>query len=142
MGMTAMIASTAMSVMGSIQQGKAAKAAANYNVAIANRNAGIARQQAAADAESQQRDARHKLGAMRAAYGASGITAEGSPIDVLESSAAMAELDKQNILYKGELRAMGYADEAALEKTRGNNAMNSAYMKAGSSLLTGFTKGF
>jgi hypothetical protein len=45
-------------------------------------------------------------------------------------------------MYKGELRAMGYTDEANLENTRGKNAMNSAYMKAGSSLLTGFTKGF
>jgi hypothetical protein len=46
MGATAMIFSTAMSVVGSIQQGQAAKKAANYNASIAERNAGIARQQA------------------------------------------------------------------------------------------------
>jgi hypothetical protein len=32
---------------------------------------------------------------------------------------------------------MGYADEANLEQTRGKNAMNEAYGRAGSSLLMG-----
>lgn len=137
-----MIASTAMSVIGSIQQGQAAKKAANYNASVATRNADIARQQAQADASAQDRDARMRMGAIKSSYGASGITNEGSPLDVLEASATAAELDKQNIMYKGELRAMGYTDEANLENTRGKNAMSEAYGRAGSSILTGISKGY
>lgn len=140
MGATTQIAATAMQVVGSIQQGRAAQQSSNYNAAIAVRNEGIARDQAQADAAASSRAANSHMGAMRAAYGASGVTMDGSPLDVLESSATLAELDKQNILYKGELKAMGYHDEAMLENQRGKNAVNQSYMNAGSNLITGLSK--
>lgn len=130
-------ASTALAAVSAISQAQQAKATGEYNAAIGARNAGIAREQAARDAEAQHRGAVRAIGAARAAYGASGVTLEGSPLDVLESSAAEAELDRQNILYKGELRAMGYGETAALDLSRGKAAARSGYAQAGSAILMG-----
>jgi hypothetical protein len=135
-----MLAATAMSAIGGIAQGQQAKSAHNYNAQIAERNAVAARQQASADAAAQQRHARQVLGAARANYGASGVTLEGSPLDVLEMSAANAELDRQNILYKGSLRAMGYESDADMERMQGRSAQAAGYTRAASSVLTGTYK--
>lgn len=131
---------TVVSVMGVLNQGQQAKQAAEYNAAVARNNAIAARQQAAANAAAQERKSRQQIGAMRAAYGASGVGLEGSPIDVLENSAAMAELDRQNILYAGTLKAQGYESTAGQELMRGENAVTSSYFAAGSALLSGMGK--
>lgn len=134
------VAGTAMSVIGALNQGQQAKDAANYNAQVANNNAIASRQQAEANAAAQQRRARQQIGAARAGYGASGITMEGSAMDILESSAAMAELDRQNILYGGEIKSQGYQSTAGLELMRGENAETGSYFSAGSALLTGMGK--
>jgi hypothetical protein len=65
---------TVMSAQAQREQGEAAKEAADYNAGIARRNAQISLDQADMDAEAQQRDAPRHMGAMRADYGAAGIT--------------------------------------------------------------------
>jgi len=134
------IAGTAMAVIGTLQQGQQASAAAGYNAAVARNNAAASQQQAAANAASQERKARLQIGAMRAGYGASGINLEGSPMDVIESSASLAELDRQNILYGGAIKSQGYESTAGLELMRGENAVTSSYFGAGSALLSGGAK--
>jgi hypothetical protein len=129
-----------MSLFGALSGGQQANSAAKYNAAVANNNAIADRQQAAANAADQQRKARIQIGSMRAGYGASGVGLEGSPMDVLEQSAAMAELDRQNILYGGEVRARGYESTAGLELMQGKNAVKGSIFSAGSSLLTGMGK--
>lgn len=131
------LASGAISAVGALSSGRQQQQASEYNAEIARRNAVAARQQAAANAEAQQRKARMQIGSMRAAYGASGVGLEGSPLDILESSAMMAELDRQNILYGGELSAIGYESNAGLELMRGENAVTGSYFGAASSLLSG-----
>lgn len=130
-------AATAMSALGSISQGDAGHAAGRYNQAIEMRNATIARQQAKSAADQQQADARKRIGAMRAGYAASGVTMDGSPLDALSSSAAEAELDRQNILYRGELAAIGAEDSAALYGMQARNARTQGYVGAASALLSG-----
>lgn len=132
---------TAFQVIGAISGASAEKRAANYNAAAAERNAVVSRQNAAADAELQSREARRRIGAARAGYGASGVAIEGSPLDVLETSAAEAEMDKLNILYKGELQAMGYEDTAALSRSRAKDAGTAGLFKAGSAVLSGAQAG-
>ena len=131
---------TAFSVIGALNQGRQANDAAQYNAAVANNNAIAARQQAEANAAAQQRKARLQIGSMRASYGASGVGLEGSPLDVIEQSAAMAELDRQNILYGGQLKSQGYQATAGLELMRGEAAVTGSYFNAGSALLTGMGK--
>jgi hypothetical protein len=135
-----LIAGAAMSAIGALSAASAQKNAADYNADVAKRNALIARQQASANEAAQRRDASRALGKMRAGYGASGVVgSEGTPLDVLEDSVATAELDALNIRYSGELEAMGYQDEARLQKMRGKAAMREGYFKAGSAILGGMS---
>ena len=124
------------SAVGAIQQGQAASAAASANAQIAQRNATLARATAAQDAAAQDRQNRQRLGAIAANIGASGVAAAGTPIDILAESARQGELDKQTILFRGELRALGFQDNAALERNRGANARRTGFFRAGSALLS------
>ena len=135
-----MVAGAVMSAVSSIQQGQAAKAAAQHNADMMRMRAQASRQQAQFNAEQQQRQAHKQIGAMAAGYGASGITLEGSPLDVLEESASAAERDKQAILYRGELAAWGYGNEATLDEFSGANAQRAGYFGAASSILGGAGK--
>lgn len=131
-------ASAVVSAIGAIQQGKAAKDAANYNAAIAEQNAAISRSNAAAEAGQIDRENYLRLGAIRAAQGhTGGVSGEGSVLDVLGDVAAQGELEKQQALYQGELAARGYSNTAALDRFSGKAAQRASYFKAGSELLAG-----
>lgn len=132
-----MVVGTLVSAVGAIQQGQAAAAAARTNAEIADRNAKVARATAAQDAETKDRENRLRLGAIIANYGASGVSMAGTPLDVLGDSARQAEFEKQTILYKGDLRAMGFEDSASLDRANAKAAKRAGYFKAGSALLSG-----
>jgi hypothetical protein len=119
------------------EQGQAGARSAEYNAALMRRNAEIARQQTQLDLEQHQRDRVRQFGAIRAAVGASGVALEGSPLDILESAAIEAERDKQMIEYKGSLRAMGYYDNAAIERIAGSAAATRGVSSATAALLSG-----
>ena len=149
-----MAVGTAVSVIGAIQQGNAAKAAANFNAQVALQNqqiaeqdAQIAREQAALQANQADREGRLRLGKIRAAHGASGGAMEGSVLDVLGDVSAQNELEKQDVIFQGELQARsalnrgaGFANEAALETYRGKSAQTAGYLSAGRELLSGGRK--
>src|SRR5688572_29095657 len=106
------LASGAMSAIGAIQQGNAAAAAAEQNARYAEHNALVAERNRAtvlsqtdSEAAGQQRDNRRQLSQIRAAYGASGLALEGSPLDVLEDTALEQELDVSTIRYSGQIKA-------------------------------------
>lgn len=117
--------------IGSIYQGEANAAAANYNAQVAQQNAAIARQQGVAAVEAQQRDAARSQGRAIALYGASGVSGDsGSPLDVLADSARMAELDKLTLQYNAELRATGYDQQASLNFFKEKTSRTSGYINA------------
>lgn len=126
--------------MGAIAQGQSAAAAGRYNAQMADQNAIAAQEQATAAAAIQQEHAKKQIGATIAGYGASGVTMDGSPLDVLAESASSAERDKQNILYKGQLQAAGYTDQAQLDSAAASNAAASGYMSATGILAGGGAK--
>lgn len=147
----AQVAGTAMQVMGALQEGEETGRMYEYNAGRYGQMAGFARQKAgytrqagAANAEAQQRNANKAIGRIRGSIAASGITSDGSALDVLASSAASAELDRLNILHGAELQAlsseqeaMGYERSAELDRRRASYARESSWGKAGSALLTG-----
>lgn len=135
-------AAAAMTAASSIQQGRQAQASAQFNSDMMNRNATIARQQAAAEEEKHRRLGYMRQGAARAAYGASGVAMEGSPLDVLEQSAAQEELDALNIRYRGEIGAQSAEGQGQLSRMRGEAASQAGYMGAGSAILMGAAKAY
>lgn len=110
-----------VSAISSMRQASAAKDAAEFNAAVNRNNAITARQQAEADAKEQERDKRLRAGANRASLGGSGVSVEGSPLDVLGDIAAEEELDRLKILHNGELRATGFENNAQLDTMRANS---------------------
>lgn len=133
-----MAAGAAVGAMSAIQQGKIAKATGEYNARIGAQNAELARDEAQMLAKQHDREMYLRLGAVRAAQGKSGGAAgEGSVMDVLGDVAAQGELERQFIVYRGDLKARGMENTAALDEATGREAGRSSYLRAGSELLSG-----
>ena len=125
-----------VSVMGSVMGGIQGMQSANYNAKLASRNAEISKRQGELEAERLDRDGRRQRGAISAAYGANNIVGgEGSPLDVLENSFTIAELDKQNAKYNADIKAYGYNAEAAAQKQAGKTALTKGLFSAAGSAL-------
>lgn len=133
-----MMAGAAVSAYGAIQQGQAAKAAAQFNETVNTQNADLSRQEAADNARLQDRENYLRLGAIRAAQGeAGGAAGEGSVLDVIGMVAAQGEEERQRIVYAGELKARGFTNTATLDRFGGKQAVKNSYFKAGGELLGG-----
>jgi hypothetical protein len=136
---TLAIAGGIMSATGAIAQGNAARAAGEYNAQLAEQNAVLAQQQAAEEERRFRVGANKRLGAMRAAYSASGVTMEGSPMDVMEESMRTSEIDALTIRQGGRASASAYQSEAQLARMGGRTRQQAGYLSASSELLRGGT---
>ena len=133
----AALAGTAISAVGAIQQGKAAKKAAEYNAAVQRNQAIAARQKAEFDADRARAQAAALRSKQRTAFAKGGVALEGTPLLVLEQTAEAQELDAQAILYGGEVSATGYEAQAGLSEIEGAAAQQAGVFGAGATLLTG-----
>jgi len=134
------VASTAVGAVGAIQQGNAAKAAADYNAKLQEREATQRSKEANLHEEAQRRKNRQLLARQRAQLAESGIGFEAMGESLIEDSATMAELDALNIRYEGETQRRGLLAGANLSRMEGKNAQKAGYFKAGATLLSGGSK--
>lgn len=65
----------------------------------------------------------------------SGAELNGSPLDFLVDQGKQMELDRQMILYNGQVQANQYRHQAALARSQGSNALRNGYMGAATSIL-------
>lgn len=136
---TLLLAAAAMSAAGSVMQASAAKQAGEYNAQIAEQNALLAEQQAQEEERRFRINSRKQLGAMRAAYSASGVTLEGTPWDVIAESTYTAELDALTIREGGRASSSAYEAEARLQRLQGRQAERTGYVSAAADLARGGT---
>lgn len=88
------------------------------------------------EAERRTRiNAAKQLGQMRAAYGASGVTLEGTPLDVLQESASNAEMDSLNVRHQHALKSWALRRDAYSERVAAGNVRSAGTLRAVSSLL-------
>ncbi len=132
-----LIGGAALSGISAISQGVAANQAAQFNAKIAERNARLARANAQAEASIVKTQTDRKAGAARAAYGASGVTLEGSPLEVVSQIVADGELDRLTTLYQGNLEAAGFQTTAQVERASGRAALRAGVVNGASSFLLG-----
>jgi hypothetical protein len=133
-----MIAAAGISAATAVRQGQIAKASGNYNATINEQNAQITREETQMLARQHDREMLQRLGAIKAAQGkAGGAAGEGSVLDVLGDVAAQGELERQNIEYRGELKARGFQNTAALDRAAGRAANQGSYLRAGAELFAG-----
>lgn len=135
----ALVASTAISAVGAISSGNAAKSQADYQAKVAENNAITVGQQTAANVEAQDRDRRLRRGANFASAGASGVGIDSFG-DILQQNAALEQLDILTIQSEGLLQQQNFESEASLAKARGKSARTAGYIGAASSILGGASK--
>ncbi len=136
MAITALTAAAGIaSAVGTLASAKASANAANYNAQVAENNATYSRQIGAENERRQRVQNTKALGSIRAKYGASGITLDGSPSDVLAENAANAELEALMARHAGIVEAIGYKNTAALDRSRARSATTAGYLGAASDLL-------
>lgn len=84
-----------------------------FQAKINERDRVIALDQMWMDIHDQTKKNIAQFGQIRAAYGTSGLSLEGSPLDVLEAAAVETSLDTEKTLYTGEVVSAGLTDRAA-----------------------------
>jgi len=127
--------------MGTRQQGREARRAAEFNATALEGQARAASNQALREEESQRRAARMAIGRQAAAVGESGGGYGGSAGLLLEQSDVFAELDALNIRYGGQLRYNALKMQAAGERMSAPSRRQTG-MLAGAQLLTGVSKAY
>lgn len=137
------VAGSMTGAAGSLYQGQAQSDALQRAADIQRQNAALDIESSQANADRQMISANQKIGAATTGYAASGVTGDsGSAMDVLAASHANAELDKQNILHGGIVRATNYNNQAAMDETGAESAMKGSYLNAVSSIVMGGSKAF
>jgi len=150
--LAATIGSTALGVVGSIQQGKAANAAAKYNAQVARNNAQVQEWQAKdAEARGRTKELQHRqqvsqlIGRQRAVMAGNGVDVNlGSAVDLQADTASQGEFDALTIrsnaereAYAARVGASNYTAEAGLQIGQGKAAKQAGFMGAGTTLLSG-----
>lgn len=153
MALPILIASTAMSAVGAIQQGEAANDAAKANAQAMEYNAASDRAravQASAMAgikeDEQRRVGRSVVGEQLASSASAGA---GLNSDLLRQSIFNVESDAGAIRYDGALKSAGLNDQAAMgmfeasnTRKKGESAQTAGYLNAAGSLLNAGTSYF
>lgn len=149
-----MVASTAVSAIGAMQQADAqaqayrAKAQADeYNATVARNNAQMARDQANAKEEQLSRQQAQQRGQMMAALAQSNTGFDGTNSALIEQNDVLQRLDKLNVRYEGQTNSNSmlaqsdlYTMSANQNRANASAAEEAGMWNAGSSLLTGATK--
>jgi len=133
------------SVMEGKERAKAAQAQAQaqaqadrYNAQMSEQQAAYYRQKAKFEEGRFRRQSLRDLGKMRASYAAAGVELAGSPLDVLEEDAAIAEMDALLIRHDAEVKGTSLQNSARLDRysadsaiAQGNRAARSARILGG-----------
>ena len=138
------VASGVMGGVSAYQQGKAQEAQYEYqakvaqeNARIAQNNANLERQQGIEEARLQRMKSIQAVGKQQAAMAANGLDiTQGTPLDVIEDTAAMGELDSLQTRYNYERKALSYESQA----NNFNNQANLDYFAAQNAYSAGRTK--
>ena len=134
----ATVASSAVGAMGQMSAGDAAARAGYVNSMAQQQEARQALQAGATNAAQVQQDNERRIGALRAAQGASGITTDtGSSLNLMSDMAAQAEMRRQLTLYRGRSQYASRMGQAADTLTAGKDQQTASRIGAASSILSG-----
>ncbi len=140
-----------ISAYGSYQQGKAAKAEAKseaawhkYNADVNMQEARVREQRAAVEASDARKQAQRAMSSQRTAMSAAGIAMTGSPLQVMEESAANLERSILEVSRMGATEAQALRSQAGINlfqaqtaKIKGKNLQRAYYTQAAASTAKG-----
>ena len=133
----ALISGLGLSAAGSIAGGVAAKRQSDFESDVLKQNAIAEQERSAAEEQRLRRDQSKQAGRTRAAFGASGVRLEGTPLDVLADDAMIAEENALLTRFGGDTRAAGLRAQSSAAKRRGRGQLLSGLARGGGTLLTG-----
>lgn len=133
----AVAAGAGVAAYGQHQAGKAEEKAQKYNAKVQQAQAESERKAGAYQARQIEEEGRRVQARQRLLYGASGITAEGSPLLLLEDTALQIQQDKQMAIYNAGRRGQFYEYGAGLSLMRGRQSKTAGKIGAFGSLLGG-----
>lgn len=136
------VAAVGLTAYGMQQQKKANQRAAKLNEQDALENARLTEEQAAEDARVFRLSFRRDNERNKAAIGASGIKMEGSPLEVLQDNAAMAEQDVANIKRGAMNQRDAYFRQARMFKEGGQAQARAADIGTAAAVLQGASNAY
>ena len=132
-------AGTAVSAYGQIQQGQTQQAIDNRNATVLNYQASDAAVRGSQEEQIQRQKVQQLLGAQTAAAGASGADVGSKSFgDVMATSAAMGELDAQQIRMNAMREAWGFKTQAEGLQWQGQAAKQAGLVGGIGTAITGF----
>lgn len=141
-GLIALGASTATSVIGSLSQAGAAATQYEYQADMAKKQGELAELNSRNEAAEIEMDAQRLRSRQIVQGAAAGVdVTSGSILDVIAESAKNAETERQNVLRAGRINREAYNVEAASYKGAAQRSRQSGWISAGTSLLTGIAGG-
>lgn len=124
-----------ISVGAGVGQGFADYSAGSANAAMLREQAGYAASAAASRESVVRSETQQIIGRQIAAIGASGLTYEGSPMDVVRQNAVEREMEALNVRYAGQVQVIGFMSQAAEADRAAKEALYSGIAKSGTELL-------
>lgn len=126
---------------GSLMEGRQTADLLDNQAQVQESNARQARLSADSNSVRMMTMANKVIGKASASYAAAGVDASsGSVLAVLGASSANAELDRQNILHGGEVKAINFDNQASLDRLGSKHAIQTSYFNALSAFAGGSGK--
>ena len=137
MGAEALVAGTLISAIGSVKSAQDQADALEQQAQARFLTAKQAELSAKREAEMAARKGEKIKGAQISAFGRSGVTLEGSPLMMLEETAANISEEISAILASARFKAGTISAEGQLDLVKAGQTRTAGYLQAGGSILTG-----
>jgi len=128
---------TGVSAAGAVSSGIAQSNMAKYNAEVQRQNAETLRKAGEVEAARVRQKGEDLLAQQRATYGAAGVEFEGSPLLLMQETAARVEQDALAARYGYQVKASQAEATAGLQDFYGSSALSSGWLGGAASLLKG-----
>lgn len=128
---------TGVAVYGQMEAAKSAKEMGEYNAKLAENQAAQVDMEARESVRRRREQNRRFMAMQRTAYAKSGVTIEGTPLEVMAETAGILELEALDASRQASQQSMALRGQAAYDRRVGSTQARAAYIGAGASLLSG-----
>ena len=128
-----------LSVVGTLAAGRAAKKKAEFEAGVAEQQGARARLVAQANERDFRRDISRRVASARAGIAGAGGELSGSSLRSLQDFVAEAEVGALRIREGGVFQQRRLTQQASLLRASGKSAERQSFLRAGSTLLQGFS---
>lgn len=141
LALLAFTASTALKAYGEHKSYKDQSSASSFNAGLSELQARLIEQSSFLDQYRMGRQKKQFTSMQRAQYARSGVTSEGSPLEVMADSASQLELDKQIAKYNADIQKNQYLSQANQQREQAKALKRQSIISPFTTLL-GFGSAF